>query len=382
MKWAWKIGRVAGIEVQVHATFAILILWLALRAWSQQKSPAAFAAEIAFVLALFGCIVLHELGHALTARRFGIRTRDITLLPIGGVARLERMPEDPKQEWLVAMAGPAVNVVLAALLFGGLALFGVHTGAAGPTLVEASFAERLMWVNVLLFAFNLIPAFPMDGGRALRALLAIRLPYVRATRVAAGLGQAIALLFGAVGLVANPFLIFIALFVWIGAGAEVGMVEVRHALAGIPVAHAMLTDFQAVAPDDPLSRAVQLTLAGSQRDFPVVAGGSLQGILTHEALVSGLAERGAGSRVASAMQPGPPAVGPNEPVERALARLEEPGCRMLPVADSRGLLGILTSENVFELLRFRAALESSDTGVRRGPQVADTARAVGGATRS
>ncbi len=357
MKWSWKIGQVAGIRVQIHATFAILLVWLGVRAWMDDPSPAAVLAGLVFVIAIFGCIVLHELGHALMARRFGIRTRDITLLPIGGIARLERMPTEPVQEWLVAMAGPAVNAAIAAIVALWLASTGAFPVMAPQSIEEVSLAEKLMWVNVMLLVFNLLPAFPMDGGRALRALLAIRLPYLRATRIAAGLGQAMALLFGALGLFANPFLVFIALFVWIGAAAEVSMVETRSALAGLRVADAMLTDFEVLAPQDRLARAIELTLAGSQKDFPVLEGGALRGVLSQDALVRGLSVHGESAQVDSVMAAPPLPLAAGAPAAEVLELLA--GSRLLPVVDRGQLVGILTADNVFELLRFRGALETS-----------------------
>ncbi|MCL4244824.1 MAG: site-2 protease family protein, partial [Candidatus Dadabacteria bacterium] len=267
MKWSWKLGEFGGIPVYIHATFLLIIAWVVLIHWTGGETLASIIGGVIFVLALFLCVVLHEYGHALTAKRYGIKTRDITLLPIGGVARLERMPDDPMQELKVALAGPAVNVAIAALLYAWLVL----TRGLGPlgdlTLTQGSFAERLMLVNIFLVVFNLIPAFPMDGGRVLRALLALRSDYVRATQTAATIGQGIALLFGFIGLFTNPFLVFIALFVWIGAAQEATMVKVRSALGGVPVEKAMLTDFKTVSPDDPLSRLVELTMSGSQQDY-------------------------------------------------------------------------------------------------------------------
>src|SRR3990172_5668831 len=199
MKWSWRVGRIAGIDLYVHVTFVILVGWVALSHYLARRSGADALMGVAFILTLFAIVVLHELGHALTARRFGIPTRDITLLPIGGGARLERMPEDPMQELLVAVAGPAVNVGIAAVL---AILIYVLTGLSPHyelALVGGDFLTKLMWVNLLLVGFNLIPAFPMDGGRALRALLARRGDYVRATQIAASIGQAIAIVFGVLG---------------------------------------------------------------------------------------------------------------------------------------------------------------------------------------
>jgi Zn-dependent protease len=225
MSWSWRIGRIAGIDVYVHATFFLLLLWEAVRGYQAHGNPAEAVAGLVFILVLFGIVVLHELGHALAARGYGIRTRDIILLPIGGVARLERMPRDPWQELVVAIAGPAVNVVLAAGIYTGLAL-GRGLSTFGDSLrVGGGFLDRLFWVNVSLAVFNLLPAFPMDGGRVLRAALALRLDYVRATRIAATVGQGMALLFGLLGLLFDPFLVFIAVFIWLGAAVEVQQAE-------------------------------------------------------------------------------------------------------------------------------------------------------------
>ena len=263
MKWSWKLGSVAGIGLYVHATFFLLLAWVGVTYWLAGGSAAALDG-IAFILALFACVVLHELGHALTARRYGIRTRDITLLPIGGVSRLERIPDDPRQEVWVSLAGPAVNVVIAAALYVWLLLSQTLRPFSALTMAGGPFLERLLLVNVSLAVFNLLPAFPMDGGRVLRALLAMRMDYVRATQVSAHVGQAMALVFGLVGLLTNPFLVFIAFFVWIGAAQEASVVQMRTALSGIPVSRAMLTDFHTVAPDDTAKRVLELILAARE----------------------------------------------------------------------------------------------------------------------
>ncbi len=232
MKWSWRIGRIAGIDVYVHATFLLLLAWVAISHYLENQRLADAAYGLFFIITLFGIVVLHELGHALTARRFGIRTRDITLLPIGGLARLERMPEAPRQELLVALAGPAVNVALAGMLLAILAFTSELVALNDVKLVGGSFLANLVFVNVALAVFNMLPAFPMDGGRVLRACLAMRMDYVRATQVAANIGQALALMLGFLGLFSNnPFLVFIALFVWMGAAQEASMVQMKAALA-------------------------------------------------------------------------------------------------------------------------------------------------------
>ncbi len=356
MKWSWKLGEVSGIGVYMHATFLLLIGWVALTYWTQTRTLTAVAAGVGFILALFGCVLLHELGHALTAKKFGIKTRDITLLPIGGVARLERMPDDPKQELWVALAGPAVNVVIAAVLFlwltatGGLKPLNQLSVSGGP------FLERLMIVNISLVLFNLLPAFPMDGGRVVRALLAMRMDYTRATQIAAYLGQGMALVFGFIGLFSNPFLIFIAFFVWIGAAQEASMVQMKSSLSGIPVSRAMLTDFRILSPGDTLARAVEFLLAGSQTDFPVVDNDQVTGILTRNDLLAALAKQNQSLPVADVMQRDFQMADSFEMLETAFARLQACACHTLPVTRNNSLVGLLTMDNVGEFLAIQSTL--------------------------
>jgi Zn-dependent protease len=356
MKWSWKLARIAGVDVYLHATFLLLIGWVMLSHWLQGRSLAATLAGSAFMAALFACLLLHELGHALAARRYGIGTRDITLLPIGGMARLERMPEDPRQELWVALAGPAVNVAIAAALLGWLLLRGALEPVGGLTLTGGSFAERLLVANVFLVLFNLLPAFPMDGGRVLRALLASRMEYPRATAIAAALGQGMAFLLGFAGLFWNPFLMFIALFVWIGAAQESAAVQMRTALRGVPIGQAMMTDFRTLSPREPLARAVDLVLSGSQQDFPVVDGGRVVGILTRSDLLIRLAERGHGELVGEAMRLHFDTVDASEMLESALVRLHQSQSNLMPVVKEGRLAGVVTSDNLAEYVMIQAAL--------------------------
>lgn len=370
MKWSWRLFKVFGIGVYVHVTFLLLLIWAGWSGFAGQHTLGAALAEIGFIVTLFGIVVLHELGHALTARRFGIATRDITLLPIGGVARLERMPEDPKQELAVALAGPAVNVVLALLLYAGLAI-GEHLTSLKLLLEHpGNFFVQLLWVNVLLVVFNLLPAFPMDGGRVLRALLAIRMNYVRATNIAAKIGQGMAFCFGLAGLFGNPFLILIAVFVWMGAAQEAGMVQMKFALGATRVAHVMITEFKTLAPEDTLSRAVEFLLAGYQQDFPVVAEGRLVGMLTRTALVNGLARLGGSMPVADAMEQQFVTARPEEPVEKVFQRLQSAASRSMPVLEDGQLMGILTSENVGEFLMVQSALHPALATRETGGRIA------------
>ena len=358
MKWQWKLGTFAGIDVFVHATFLLLIGWVGYSYWLQHGTWAKVIEGILFILALFLCVVLHEYGHALTARRYGIKTRDITLYPIGGVARLERLPDKPIEELWVALMGPAVNVVIALILFAILSLTGNPTPITDLTVTSGSFLARLMTVNISLVLFNLIPAFPMDGGRVLRALLAMRMDYVRATQAAATIGQGLAFLLGFFGLFNNPFLLFIAFFVWIGASQESSMAQMKNSLSGIPVTRAMLTDFKTLSPRDNLSQVVGLILAGSQHDFPVVdANGHVAGILERDAFMRGLTEHGQAAPVMDFVRHNLPEVDSYEMLEMAIMRLQESNSKTLPVTHNGQFVGLITLENITEYLMIRSALK-------------------------
>jgi Zn-dependent protease len=366
MSWSWKICRIAGIPIYVHWTFLILIAWLVYGHWAAGHDVSTTLEGVGFVLSIFGCVVLHELGHALTARRFGISTADITLLPIGGVARMERIPENPAQELAVALAGPMVNLVIV----GALLVAGVRPPSDGANdsqfLVQAQFLPKLLVVNAFLFLFNLLPAFPMDGGRVLRALLAMRMDYARATRSAASIGQFVAIVFGFLGLTGNPMLLLIALFVWIGAEGEARMVEERVTLRDIPVGEAMLTDYRTLAPSDTLGHAADLLLAGNQQDFPVVGGGRPDRVLTRDALFAGLAHGGRDALVGDASLRGLDRVEVSEPLATVVARLRDGSEPCLEVIDGGKPVGLLTLENVGEFLMVRTALAAARVSTPAG----------------
>lgn len=359
MKWQWKIGEYSGIGIYLHATFFLLIGFVVLSHVLQGDPISQTIAGVVFILALFASVVLHEFGHALTAKRYGIKTRDITLYPIGGVARLERMPDQPIQEFWVALAGPAVNVVIAAILFVWMTITTEIIPLERLSVATGPFIERLMLTNLVLVGFNLLPAFPMDGGRVLRALLAMRIEYTRATQIAATIGQGMAFLFGFIGMFTNPFLVFIALFVWIGAAQEASMVQMKSALGGIPVVRTMLTDYRTLAPQDTLGRAVELILAGSQHDFPVTEDSTVVGILTRDRLIASLSQRGYNARVSEVMQRDFASVEYSEMLETALMKMEACGCQTLCVTRNGQLVGIVTKENVGEFLMIQAALGKS-----------------------
>ena len=354
MRWSFRLGKIAGIPIQCHVTFLMMVAWIAVSRglFTGQAGPALTA--VALLLLVFLCVLLHELGHALTARRYGIETRDITLLPIGGVARLERMPEKPSQELLVALAGPAVNVVIA------IVLAAVNRGLARPfldMLTQGSLLESLLAVNVWIVLFNLIPAFPMDGGRVLRALLAMRLDYGRATTIASGVGQAVALVFGAFGVFShNLILLLIALFVFLAAGEERSMVAARVSMRGIPVRDAMLTEFRWLDVADPLALAVRYLMAGSQTEFPVLEANRPIGMLGSAALIAALSRVGPDAPVGTIVGRDEDVCDVDDPLDAVLARVRQRGRRAIPVMSRGGLVGLLTLDNVGELLLVRNAI--------------------------
>jgi Zn-dependent protease/CBS domain-containing protein len=370
MKWSWKLCRIAGIAIYVHWTFLILLAWIAL---AHLMGPGgidvvvrAAIEGVGFILALFGCVVLHELGHALAARRYGIPTRDITLLPIGGVARLERMPEDPWQEFVVAIAGPLVNVGIAAVLFGAVlvtrsaqALWDVIDHVDDAELLGDSFLAKLMWVNVSLVVFNLVPAFPMDGGRVLRAILAARMPYVQATQIAASIGQVVAIGFGILGLFVNPFLIFIALFVYVGAQEEAHLAQMRSIFRGVPVREAMMTRFRTLGEDDTLATVLGELVAGSQEDFPVLAGGQVAGLVMRADVLKGLAEQGTAAKVRDLMRRDCGSVEETAMLDETFQRMQQHGCPLLPVTRMGQLVGLVTLGNIGEWLMIHSALRAA-----------------------
>lgn len=356
MKWTLPLGRIAGIPIQVHTTFALLLGWIALMHWLAAGTAAAVVSGVLFIVAVFGCVLLHELGHALAARRYGIGTRDITLLPIGGIARLERMPERPSQELWVAFAGPAVNVVIAAALFGWLVITDTLAPLQSLAVASGPFAERLMVVNLFLVVFNMLPAFPMDGGRILRAFLAMRLEYAKATRIAATVGQSSAILFGIVGLFVNPLLLLIAVFVWFGAAQESAAAQARATLGGIPVRAAMETDFRTLRTSDTLQHAIQHVLAGSQAEFPVLDGDRLVGVLTHRKLLETLATSGAEGTVEDALEESTLTVSPGDMIDVAMQRMQTLCAPVAGVLEAGRLVGILTVSNIAEFISFRQVL--------------------------
>lgn len=355
MQWSFPIAKVAGSEIRIHLTFFLLLLWIGI-AHFQSGGGAAATEGILFILAVFACVVLHELGHALAARRYGIRTPRITLLPIGGVAELERMPEKPTEEIVVAIAGPLVNVAIAAAL---ILFLGAWPDMAAISEIENpsfGFFARLAVVNVVLVAFNLIPAFPMDGGRVLRALLATRFTRVRATRIAARVGQITAFLFGFLGLLSgNVLLIFVAIFVYVAATSEAQATTLQDVARHVPVRDAMITRYDALGPRSTLDDAAAALLRTTQHEFPVVdGGGNLRGVLTRADMVAALQSHPRETAILEVMTRDIPLVSEGQMLDAAFTHLQTAGVPAVGVVDREGrLTGYVTIENIGELMMVR-----------------------------
>lgn len=362
-KGAFTIAVIAGVPVRVHWTFLILLAWVFGAGLFRGESLVDSLVPLAFVVCIFACIVAHEFGHILVARSLGIRTRDVMLLPIGGVASLERMPEKPWHELAIAVAGPLVNIIIALALVPGVLWSGgvetlttVRDDASG-----GGFIVTLAAVNVWLVVFNMIPAFPMDGGRVLRAILAMFTDRLTATRAAAMVAQVIAVGMALVGIFAGHLLLIIlALFVFLGAGAEAAGTQAQEHLRGLPVSAVMVRSFRVLGEGEPLQVAVDELLANSQADFPVTRDGSVRspvvGLLTRGDLVRALAERGPGAPVRDAMRAPCPPARADDSAWQAGQLLRGGSCPLIPVVEDGVLVGLLTGENFSEAILVRGAL--------------------------
>lgn len=367
MKWSFGVARLFGIDVHLHLTFVAFLLFIGLGNWLVDGSAHAAMIGLLFFIGLFVCVLLHEFGHALMARRYAIGTAEITLLPIGGLARLDRMPEKPLQEIAVALAGPAVNLVIAGLLAAWLAFTDSWQPWSELSPTAGNLPERLLVANLFLAAFNLLPAFPMDGGRVLRGLLGLRFDFGRSTRIAATVGQSMAILFGIAGLWGNPMLVVIALFVWFGAAQERSALEMKHALQGVTVRTAMIADLRVLTADSTLRDATHYLLDSSQQEFPVLRGSALVGILTRQRLFAGLRARGPEAKVTEYIETDVASAAPHELLDNALARLKPDGCTTLAVSERGEFLGLVTAETVGELCMLHAALGAHTTPPATSP---------------
>jgi Zn-dependent protease/CBS domain-containing protein len=362
--WSLRVAKVSGIPIRLHFTFLLLIIWLAV-----SGIGSGGAGMVLVVLGLFFCIALHELGHSLVAQKFGYPVRDITLYPIGGVASIEGSPR-PRHELYIALAGPAVNVVIA----GVLAAFMVFTGrmeSVATTQAAVRSIERdplmfLLSANIMLVVFNMIPAFPMDGGRVLRAVLGLKLGKSRATKIAAGVGQFLAILMGLYGLgvfgnQSNLGLMLIAVFVYFGAGQEAQAESTRDIIDDDPVKAAMVREFHTLQTGDTLRHAAEKLLETTQQDFPVVFGDEVMGVLTRSQLLRGLAQEGDNAYVSEVMTREVLFAKEEDLLEDYM--LDPDGVQRAPVLvqDASGrLIGMVTLENLMEYLTLRQIIRTRE----------------------
>ncbi|HEY6033942.1 MAG TPA: site-2 protease family protein [Kofleriaceae bacterium] len=353
--WVWTVGIVFGIRIRIHATLLLFLAWIALAYGSRGGLDAALVATT-MVVSTFVFVVVHELGHALAASHFGCRTRQIMLLPIGGVASLERMPESPIEELGVALMGPAVNILLALLFF---AVAWIEGGEFGTGALDATtpLAAQLGLINAGLAVFNLVPAFPMDGGRVLRALLALKLGRPRATELAAASGKLIAALFVIAGLALNPILALIGVFVWFASSVESANVHLHALVAGTPVRDAMITSLDPLDADMPIEIAAERMLARGVDVAPIVREGSAIGIVTSEDVAGLLALKGVAAQVGSIAH-AVPVLGPDDSVERALDDLERVRDQTALVCDHGALIGMLSLDQIESYASIRGPHEA------------------------
>jgi Zn-dependent protease len=357
MKNALYLGAVSGIRVYVHWTFLILIGWIVFSNLGKGSSVNEILWSVIFILTIFACVTLHELGHALAAKRFNIKTRDITLLPIGGVAQMESLPEKPKEELIVALAGPAVNILIFIVLY-----FTTQQQISPETLTRlepgigpGNFLFALMFVNLWLALFNLIPAFPMDGGRVFRALLAFRMNRNRATQIAANLGQFLAVGFIFAGLFYNPFLVFIGLFVFLGAQAEAEQTKTQSLLRGYTVGDALLEESPTIEYNATIGMAADQLLKSQNKHFVVDRAGITEGAIGRDEIIRALEELGEEAPVGRAMRKDVLYLSPEMPIEEAWKKMQEQNQPFALVTSGGKLVGALDLDNIVEFVMIRSA---------------------------
>jgi len=357
MKFSLYLGKYKGIKVFIHWTFSILLLWIII---SNSRSGVAIGDtgwSLLFILAIFFCVILHEFGHALTAQKYGIKTKDIILLPIGGLARLEKIPEDPRQELHVALAGPLVNVVIFFLLSIVVYLRGFNVELVEDTHVDGStILLFLASANLFLAVFNLLPAFPMDGGRVLRALLSLRMPRVKATQIAGSIGQFMGIAFIFIGLFYNPILVLIGIFIFLGAQAEITHTTQTSILKGYSVQDVLMRKFPIIAFDAPLSKAIEKLLDGQSTHFVVVKDDAPIGTISREEIMKGLKEGNEDTPVADVANLSPLKLEVYQPLEDAFKIMSTENKKVALIYEENLFLGMIDQENISEFIMVRLAL--------------------------
>jgi len=356
MRWSIDLGSIAGTAIRVHVTFLLFLAFIGILVY-RANGPEAAWDTLAFIVLIFVCVVAHEFGHVLMARRFGAKTRDVTLFPIGGVANMERVPEKPSQEILVSLAGPFVNLVIALglMLWLGNSLTEQDFNSIGNS--QTSLALRIAAANLILMTFNLLPAFPMDGGRVLRALLAIKWGRSRATKIAAGIGQIFAFGIGFLGLFGNPFLLIIAAFVFIAAGAEADAAALHDSARDLTVGEAMVTEFSALHPADTISASIEKLIRSSDEIFPVIdETGRAFGIITRLDILAALTDNADTTPVSAIMHPIETVLSDDENLETVLTHFERGEAPALIVANSaQRAMGVVTRTSIAQAILVHTA---------------------------
>jgi len=359
MNWSFNIGKIFGIRFRIHVTFLLLVLFIFASVANQHGFQRGLLATL-FICAVFACVLIHEIGHSLIARRFGKEVKNITLLPIGGVATMEEMPEKPAQEIVMSLVGPLINLAIAGILY---VIVGRWSGISVPTIQpdsSRSFLAGLIGINIMLAIFNLIPAFPMDGGRVLRGILAMTMDYVRATSLAVAIGQILAMLFIFYGVFFNWWIAIIGLFLYIGAGGEKQQVILKSILHAIPASEAMTTTFKTLRPDEPIARALEHFYHGCQDDFPVVGEAGIEGILTRDRILATIHDKGVNVPVSDVMDRDFASVTPLTPLDEIYKKSMSGGKTAVAVVDGSTVKGMLCLDGISRFLAVRAAL--SHTG--------------------
>ena len=357
MKLSLYLGSYKNVKVFIHWTFSLLLLWIIISNVRQGMPALDILWIIVFVLALFACVVFHEFGHALAAQKYGIQTKDIVLYPIGGIARLEKLPEDPKQELWVAIAGPLVNIGIFIILSGILSFQGFDIENLEVIKIEpGTILLYLASANLILALFNLLPAFPMDGGRILRALLAIRLPRAKATQIAGGIGQFLAIFFIFFGLFNNPILVLIGIFIFLGAAAEVTHTQQESFLKGFKVRDAIMMKFQIVGFDAPLSKAVEKLLNSQATHFVVVKDDVAVGTLSRNEIIKGLKDGNENTLVEQVADFEPLRIETEEDLDDAWKKMLTQNRKVAIVIENGHFLGILDQENISEFVMVKSAM--------------------------
>ncbi|MBK7884599.1 MAG: site-2 protease family protein [Chitinophagaceae bacterium] len=359
MKGSFKLGNIAGIGVFIHWTFSILIAYIIFSNYRAGHDAERIGWMVLFVCSIFGTVFLHELGHALAAKRYGINTKDITILPIGGLARLEKIPEKPVEELVVALAGPAVNIALAGIT----ALFITMPSANELSIQLAggvnsdNFFLNFFIVNIWLAVFNLIPAFPMDGGRVLRALLAMKMQRHIATTVAARIGQVLALGFIFLGFFGNPFLIFIGLFIILGAQGEAQMTKAEFMMKGILVKDILMKNYETIEESDTIETAVNKLLNGQCKNFVVMANQKPVATLGRDEIIKALSDNGKQTLLYSVADKNPIRLNVNQSLEEVYPIMIAGKNSLAFVYDNQQFIGVLDLENILEFIMVKEAEE-------------------------